>query len=267
LPGNLVSISDKKKTNQFRIVARYIFYRVKSEVTAETARTYLSYVWWLLEPILTIATFYIVFGMLFDRGGEGFVSFLLLGVTAWFWFQNSVSKSVSSIRKERQLMSQVYVPKYAFPFAAVTFMLFKHLFVIAVLVGILMVIETPSITWVFYLLVFLVQFILIIAISVVVAAIVPFIPDLMLVIPPLLRLTMFLSGVFYSQTMIPPDYVPYFRYNPMAGLIMEYRKVMLDGQMPDFVYLFKIAMVSTLILAFGLWLLAKLDRVYPRLTN
>jgi lipopolysaccharide transport system permease protein len=250
-----------------KVVARYVFYRVKSELTAETARTYLSYVWWLLEPILTIAVFYVVFGMLFDRGGEGFVSFLLVGVTAWFWFQNSVSKSVASIRRETRLMSQVYVPKYAFPFTAVTFMLFKHLFVIAVLLGVLMLIETPSITWIFYLLVFVVQFILIMGISVIVAAVVPFIPDLMLVIPPLLRLTMFLSGVFYSQAMIPPEYVPYFRYNPMAGLIMEYRKVMLLEQYPDFIYLFKVAFISTLILVFGLWLLAKLDRVYPRLTN
>jgi lipopolysaccharide transport system permease protein len=244
-----------------------VLYRVKSELTAETARTYLSYVWWLLEPVLTIAVFYVVFGMLFDRGGEGFVSFLLLGVTAWFWFQNSVSKSVACIRREMRLMSQVYVPKYAFPLTAVTFMLFKHLFVIAVLVGMLMLIETPSITWIFYILVFLVQFVLILGISIVVAAIVPFIPDLMLVIPPLLRLTMFLSGVFYSQAMIPADYVPYFRYNPMAGLIMEYRKVMLYGQFPDFVYLFKVAVVSVAILAFGLWMLKKLDRIYPRLTN
>jgi lipopolysaccharide transport system permease protein len=239
-----VGIFDQKKNNQFRIVARYVYYRVKSELTAETARTYLSYVWWLLEPILTIAVFYVVFGMLFERGGEGFVSFLLLGVTAWFWFQHSISKSVTSIRKEARLMSQVYVPKYTFPLCAVTFMLFKHLFVVLVLVGMLLVIETPSVTWFFYPLIFLVQLILILALSVLVAAIVPFIPDL-----------------------IPAGYVHYFRYNPLAGLIMEYRKVMLYGQMPDFVYLIKIVLISSLILAFGLWLLAKLDRIYPRLNN
>ncbi|MDH3939937.1 MAG: ABC transporter permease [Xanthomonadales bacterium] len=262
-----MGIFDQKKNNQFRIVARYVYYRVKSELTAETARTYLSYVWWLLEPILTIAVFYVVFGMLFERGGEGFVSFLLLGVTAWFWFQHSISKSVTSIRKEARLMSQVYVPKYTFPLCAVTFMLFKHLFVVLVLVGMLLVIETPSVTWFFYPLIFLVQLILILALSVLVAAIVPFIPDLTLVVPPLLRLSLFLSGVFYSQEMIPAGYVHYFRYNPLAGLIMEYRKVMLYGQMPDFVYLIKIVLISSLILAFGLWLLAKLDRIYPRLNN
>jgi lipopolysaccharide transport system permease protein len=165
------------------------------------------------------------------------------------------------------LMSQVYVPKYAFPLMAVVFMLFKHLFVIAVLVGLLFILEDPGITWFFYLLIFFVQFILILGLAFIVAAVVPLIPDLMLVIPPLLRLTMFLSGVFYSQAMIPAEYVPYFRYNPMAGLIMEYRKVMLLDQLPDFVYLFKIMLVSLAIIAFGLWLLKKLDRVYPRLTR
>lgn len=252
---------------QFRISLRYIFYRVRSELSSETSRTYLSYFWWILEPCLTIAVFYVVFGMLFNRGGEGFVSFLVLGVTSWFWFQHSVSRATGSISKDTKLMLQVYVPKYVFPLATVIFGLFKHTFVIIVLVGLLMLLENPSVTWVFYLLVLAVQLVLIIGVSFVVAAIEPFVPDLKLVIGPLLRLGMFVSGVFYSQSMIPPDYVPYFRYNPMAGLIMEYRKVMLYGQFPDFVYLVKVAVISLLIMSFGLWLLAKCDKIYPRLTN
>lgn len=164
-------------------------------------------------------------------------------------------------------MAQVYVPKYVFPLTANAFIFFKHLFVISVLLGLLMLMETPSVTWFFYFPIFLVQLLLIIGLSAVVAAIVPLIPDLSLVIPPLLRLTMFLSGVFYSQTMLPSEYVPYFRFNPMAGLIMEYRKVMLYGQMPDFTYLMKVALISIAIAAFGFWLLAKLDRVYPRLVS
>jgi lipopolysaccharide transport system permease protein len=246
---------------------RYVLYRVKAELSAETSRTYLSYLWWILEPCLTIAVFYVVFGMLFDRGGEGFVSFLVLGVTAWFWFQHTVSRAAGSISKDMKLMLQVYVPKYVFPLTSITFGVFKHIFVILVLVGLLMLLESPSVTWLFYGLVLVVQLLLIISVSFVVAAVEPFVPDLKLVIGPLLRLGMFMSGVFYSQSMIPPDYVPYFRYNPMAGLIMEYRKVMLYSQFPDFVYLAKVALISLLILSIGLWLLKKCDRIYPRLTN
>lgn len=253
--------------SQLRIYLRYIICRVKSELSAETSRTYLNYFWWILEPCLTIAVFYVVFGMLFKRGGEGFVSFLVLGVTSWFWFQHSVSRATGSISKNTNLMLQVYVPKYVFPLSSIAFGLFKHIFVILVLVGLLMLLEDPSVTWLFYGLVLLVQLLLITGFAFVVAAIEPFIPDLKLIIGPLLRLGMFVSGVFYSQSMLPPEYVPYFRYNPMAGLIMEYRKVMLYGQFPDFVYLVKVAFISVLILLLGLWLLKKYDRVYPRLTN
>ena len=82
-----------------------------------------------------------------------------------------------------------------------------------------------------------------------------------------MQMTMFLSGIFYSQSIIPEGYVEYFRYNPLAGLIMEYRKVMLYSQLPDFVYLGKVALCSLILLAFGLWLLKKFDRIYPRLVN
>ena len=246
---------------------RYVWHRVKSELHAEISRNYLSYLWWLLEPCLTIAVFYVIFGMLFNRGGEDFVSFLLLGVTAWLWFAHTVMRASQSIRSELTLMLQVYVPKYVFPLVAVMFGLFKHLFVIIVLVGLLLLFNDPLDTWGWYLLIFLVQLLLILAVSLIIAAIVPFLPDLTLIIPPIMQLGMFVSGIFFAQSMIPAHLVPYFRYNPMAGLIMEYRKVMLYGQAPDLVYLGKVSLICMLTIALGLWILRRFDRIYPRMTH
>ena len=253
--------------NQQRISARYIFYRVKSELSAETARNYLSYLWWLLEPCLLIAVFYVVFGLVFNQGREGFVSFLLIGVTAWLWFANTLMKAMLSVRRETNLMLQVYVPKYVFPLSSVLFGLFKHLFVIAVLMGLLVYLESPSPTWFYFPLIFLVQLLLITGGAVLIAAVVPFVPDLALVIAPLLQMGMFFSGVFYSIDWIPAAYQSWFRLNPMAGLIMEYRKVTLDAVSPDLVYLAGVAVASMLVLGLGLWILKKFDCVYPRLTN
>lgn len=246
---------------------KYVFHRVKSELRAEASQNYLSYFWWILEPCLMIAVFYVVFAKLFGRGGDGFVSFLLLGVTAWLWFAQSILKSAQTIRRATGLTLQVYVPKYIFPFSAVLFGVFKHIFVMLVLAGLLLALETPTFNWMFYILIFFVQLLLITAVSTVLAAIVPFIPDLTKLLPPLVHMTMFLSGIFYRPQMIPDAFLEYFRYNPMAGLIMEYRKVMLTSQLPDFVYLAKVAIYSAILLFIGLWLLKKFDRVYPRLTN
>ena len=246
---------------------RYIWWRVKSELTSAVSRYYLSYLWWILEPCLMIGVFYVIFGMVFERGGEGYVSFLVLGVTAWLWFSHTVAKATLSVRSQTGLMRQVYVPKHVFPFSAVLFGVFKHFFVLIVLMGLLFYINSPSKVWAFYLLIFLVQLIFILAISTVLAGLVPFVPDLAKIVPPMLYLTMFLSGVVYPQSMIPSEYVPYFRYNPMAGLIMEYRKVMLEYQLPDFDYLLKVALYSGVLLAFGIWVLKRFDRIYPRLTD
>jgi lipopolysaccharide transport system permease protein len=136
-----------------------------------------------------------------------------------------------------------------------------------VLAGTLFVLETPSKIWFIYILVFAVQLLFISALSSFLAALVPFIPDLTKILSPLMRMTMFLSGIFYHVSLIPEQYVEYFRYNPMAGLIMEYRKVILNSQLPDFVYLGKVSLYSLILLAFGLWILKKFDRMYPRLAK
>lgn len=214
-----------------------------------------------------IGVFYVVFGLVFDKGGANFVSFLVLGVSAWIWFANSVVRASTSIRGQLGLMRQVYVAKYVFPFSEVLLGIFKHFFVLLILMSLLVYLNAVSAIWFLYLLVAAVQLIFILAVSTIIAAIVPFIPDLAKIVPPMLYLTMFLSGVFYPQSVIPPGYVPYFRYNPMAGLIMEYRKVMLDYQLPDFVYLGKLALYSGIVLLFGLWILKRFDRIYPRITN
>lgn len=256
-----------KRPDQFAVFARYVVYRVKSELKAETTRSYLSYLWWLLEPCLMIAVFYLVFGVVFRRGDENFVSFLLLGVTAWLWFANTLTKSMQSVRKETNLMLQVYVPKYVFPLSAIMLGLFKQLFVVLLLFGLLALLEGPSHTWMWFAMIFLVQLLLIAAVSMLAAAIVPFVPDLVYLIPPLLQLGMFLSGIFYPIDWIPAAYQSLFRLNPMAGLIIEYRNVMLYSQLPDLEYLACVGAGSVALLACGLWLLVRFDRIYPRLTN
>lgn len=247
--------------------ANYIYHKVKSELKAEITQHYLSYAWWILEPCMMIAVFYIVFAKLFDRGGEGFVSFLLIGVTSWLWFAQSILKSAQTIRRATGLTLQVYIPKYVFPFSAVLFGVYKQFFVILILLGLLLVLESPSFNWFFYIVIFLVQLLLITAVSTFVAALVPFVPDMTKLLQPLMQMMMFLSGIFYHVSIIPAEYIKYFRYNPMAGLIMEYRKVILSLQQPDFVYLVKVAVASLLLLAIGLWILKKFDREYPRLTH
>ncbi|MCH1550707.1 MAG: hypothetical protein L7T19_06050, partial [Pseudomonadales bacterium] len=74
-----------------------ITFKVYAELKAESNRTYAGYLWWVFEPLLFMAVYYFVFGVLFGRNTEDFVPFLLVGVTIWHWIQSSISHSASAI--------------------------------------------------------------------------------------------------------------------------------------------------------------------------
>ncbi len=97
---------------------------------AEAARNYLSFLWWVLEPLFSMLVFYIVFGLLFQRGTEDYVPFLLVGLVSWQWFANTVKHSMTSIYGNGRLMNQVDLPKVIFPSIVVVMDLVKFSFVL-----------------------------------------------------------------------------------------------------------------------------------------
>ena len=50
-----------------------IFYKTWADLRAEASRAYIGFLWWFIEPILYMGTFYVLFGLGLRMGGEGFV--------------------------------------------------------------------------------------------------------------------------------------------------------------------------------------------------
>ena len=82
---------------------------------SEDHHNYLSYVWWILEPLIHMAIYYLVFGYLLQRGGENYPVFLLTGLIPWMWFMKAVSSSSNSIIAGQHLLLQVDLPSIVFP--------------------------------------------------------------------------------------------------------------------------------------------------------
>ena len=64
---------------------------------ADAARYYLGYVWWLLEPLLFVAVFYVVFQVILGTRTENFLVFLICGKFTFIWFSKSVTQASRSI--------------------------------------------------------------------------------------------------------------------------------------------------------------------------
>jgi len=241
-----------------------ITYKALSSLQSETIRSRLGFTWWLLDPILYMSVFYVVFGVIFERGGEDFVVKLLIALVVWRWFDNCVKTCGGSLINGVGLMRQVYVSKFLFPLAAIIAQSLKFLIVLLILLAFLLVygIE-PTVHWLGLAAILLVELLFIAGAGLLLAAIIPFFPDLKILVDYLIQLGFFMSGVFYEISQVPASVQPWFYLNPMATLIDQSRQVLLYQQSPDWAMLGWISLASLAMIALGAWLLARHDRDYP----
>lgn len=224
--------------------------KVRLNLRSEASQSYLSYAWWVLEPLMQMGVYLIVFDILLHRGTEDFVAFLLCGIVPWLWFSKSVNQSGNSITNGKGLISQTYLPKPFFPLVVIGQSMVKQVLVFVLLFVFLFIYDYyPTLSWLWLVPIIFVQILLIIAVSFVVAFIVPFARDIRYLIDAGLKMVMFGSGIFYSyKDVFLPQHREYFLMNPMANLIVNYRRVLMEDTIPMTGSLSVIALVSVLVI-------------------
>jgi len=244
----------------------FIWYRALAEIRADMSRGFLGFLWWIVEPILYMGAFYVVFGLVLQQRGDNYVPFLLCGLIVWKWFDSSIRNASMSITYNMALIYQVYLPKIVFPiialvnstlrFAFVFLMLLLFLFANGVQITHVWLTDLP--------LLLLLQLALTAGLAMTTAAIVPFVPDLKFLIDNAMMLLFFLSGVFFRLDTVPESLRPYFDLNPAGVLIHEYREVLIAGQPLDWHALLPVVAISASFLLIGASLLKAWDRAYAK---
>jgi len=244
---------------------QFVFVKVVANLRSEAVRNYLSYLWWFLEPLLHMVTYYLVFGLLLRRGTEDFVVFLLTGLIPYLWFSKTISHGMLSIVQGRGLMMQVHLPKIIFPTIVILHDAVKQSFIFTILLAFIVVYGiNPSASWLAFPLIVLSEFLLITACCYLVAAIIPFLPDFKFMVTAGLQLLLFCSGIFYNIEMIAPDYKRIFYLNPMANLLHNYREVLMYHNWPDWASLAVISGCSIFVICCMWIIIRRLDHIYPR---
>jgi lipopolysaccharide transport system permease protein len=233
---------------------------------AEVQRSYLSYGWLILEPLLYMVVYYAVFDKLLQRGGEGFVVFLLTGLVPWMWFSKAVNSSSSSIIAGNKLMLQVGLPSIVFPLVNILQATLKQVPIFILLLCLMWLNgHVPGLHWFALIPVLIIQALLIIACACAIAAVIPFVRDLSYLVPTGLTFLMFLSGIFYDYKNISEPWQSRFLMNPVAFLLKSYREILLDGTTPDFKTLMIFGIVSGIACLLLLLAFKKLRYIYPRI--
>jgi lipopolysaccharide transport system permease protein len=248
-------------------VLEVFFTKLVLNLKSEASKTYLSFAWWLIEPSLEVAVFYVVFGIFLAGGGTDYVVFLVCGIVPFSWLSKSVKNAAGSITEGVGLISQASVPKPLFPMLVVFQDAFKQLIVFTFMSGFLLA-NGMEISWVTptVVAVILTQLALISAFALVVSAITPFVPDFRLLISTLMLALLFGSGVFYSYLdVVKPEHQQLFLMNPVATLLKNYRQVLMENTFPDWAALGYIWLFSVAIILIMNRYFRRTDTLYARL--
>lgn len=243
-----------------------VLFLVYTDLRTEVARRFLGVLWWVLEPVMYMSVFYLIFEVGLRQGGQDYVPFLLCGMVAWKWFDGSVRQAGNSIVANFGLIQQIFVPKFVFGVVQVLTNTFKFLLVFLLLLTFLLLKGyRVSVQWWALVPLILVQLVLIVSVGLFLASLIPFANDLRQVVDNLMMLMMFMSGIFIRPDSIPEDVRHYFYFNPMVGIIESYREILLHNHWPDWGNLGYALAVSLPILAGAAFLLRRYERHYPKL--
>lgn len=247
---------------------RYTIYSAKSQLKTEVANSYLNWVWWILEPFCFMLIYAFIFGYLFRREQEFFNVYIFIGLAIWDFFNRCVKSSVRMVKRNKSIVSKVYLPKYT--------LIISDMMVNAFKMGVCLVI-------VFAMLVFYripVDWHLILMIPVLVTAVLftfgcccillhlgVFIDDMANVINIVLRFIFYLTGVFYNikEAGFPELYTSLLlKGNPLAVFINGLRDSVMYRTTPD-IQAFAVWFVVALLLSvFGVWNIYKNENTYVK---
>jgi homopolymeric O-antigen transport system permease protein len=209
---------------------------------ADAARYFLGYIWWVLEPLLWVGVFYLVFVVLLGSREPNFLMFLATGKLAFVWFSKTVTQASNSIINGRGLVGKINVPMTLFPLAVVQEGLYRQVSVFAMLAALLVndgYTITP--TWWYLVPLMLVYYMLILACSFVGACLVCVARDFSQMISLGVMFLLFMSGIFWDVRELEPDKAQMVMdFNPLAFILDAFRQIMMHNTPPDMVHLLTI---------------------------
>ncbi len=211
---------------------------------ADAAKYFLGYIWWILEPLLFVAVFYVVFELILDSGRADFLVFLMCGKLVFIWFSKSVNQAANSITANKGLIGRINVTKTLFPLAVIQEGMYRQITVFLLLFCFLAFKGYPPTQAWFYLLpVIFVNYLMIVACSYIGACLVCVMRDFSMVISLSMTFLMFTSGVFWDARALgdPQKTELVLAVNPLAFIIDAYRQVLLHAAAPDWLHLLQIA--------------------------
>ena len=162
---------------------------------------FLGQAWQVLTPLLNIAVYYLIFGLLLhtNRGIPNYIAYLSVGVFVFAFTSTSMTSGARAITGHLGLVRALQFPRAVLPMSTTLVALTRLIYSLMVLIPIVVISGEP-VTWRWLLLVPAIglQALFCLGLAFVVARLGAQVPDMTEILPFVARMWMYFSGVMYS---------------------------------------------------------------------
>jgi lipopolysaccharide transport system permease protein len=237
---------------QYRELLYFLAWR---DIKVRYKQTVLGVTWVVLQPVLTMLIFSIIFGRLAGLPSEGvpYPLFTFAALVPWQLFSYAMTQSSTSLVADQNLITKIYFPRLVIPTASVMAGVLDFAISFIILLGMLLLYNF-SLTWRVLVLPFLVLLALATALAVGLwlSALNVKYRDVRYTLPFLTLFWMYATPIAYSSTLIPPPWRLLYSLNPMVGVVEGFRWALLDTNTWVGPMVFVSAVVVILLLLSGL---------------
>lgn len=223
------------------------------DFTLRYKQSTLGIFWSLLLPLAQLLVLVFLFQSVVPLEIEAYPAFVFSALLPWNWFSSSLSSSCGLFISNRDLVRH---PNFA-PARLLLVNTLSNLITYLAALPILLVVllaygRTPTPALLLAPLLMLLQIVLTVGLSLIIATLNVFYRDVQHIIVVSLMLLFYLTPVFYRPQAVVPEYQLVYAYNPLAVLVQCYRSVFLDGLLPGWGALLFVAAASVGTYALGM---------------
>ena len=239
-----------------------IFSLVRRDLAGRYKKSVLGFYWTLLDPLLQLIVYTLVFTYILPMGIDNFYIHLFVALVPWNFFSACLAGGASAILGQQDMVKKIYFPREVLPIAFVTSqfvnMIFSFIVVIFIVIASGIGINPVAILWLP--LVMIIEYILGLGVTLFTSAVTVYLRDMQMILNVLSMALMYASPVIYSLEMVPQSIFKYYMLNPMSSVIKAYRDILYFKQIPDAKNLAVAFILSLIVLGIGWGTFTKLKR-------
>ena len=246
-----------------------LYFLIWREVKIRYKQAALGIGWAVLQPVLTMVIFSIVFGRFAGLPSDGlpYPVFAFCALLPWQLFTFALTESSNSVVANQRLITKVYFPRVIMPIAAVGVGLLDFaisFIVLLCLIGFYGAYYGLTLGWYVWTVPFWALLAVMTALGVGfwLSALNVKYRDIRYTVPFLAQLWFFATPVVYPTSIVPPEWRPLFALNPMVGVVDGFRWALLGKTTaPDATVVISIGAVCAILLA-GLFYFRRMERTF-----